>query len=121
MDIKGNGGAPKYDEVIIGATIKLNVYASFCTNDISLSECEFYVDVWADDKSKKRKFPKQAMIESDEDNFIIVIDSTLLGTGVVWAEVHADVPDDDCISDEGIGDGIRKEIWRGETSVKIIE
>ena len=53
------------------------------------------------------------MIRIDEDNYVAVIDSSLIGRGEIRVQTTVLIPDTDC---DG---GIRTEIYTEQTGIKI--
>ena len=58
--------------------------------------------------------PKEEMIRLDADNYIAVIDSTLLGRGTIKVQTTVQIPDTD------IEGGFRTEIYTEDTGIKIV-
>lgn len=57
--------------------------------------------------------PKEEMIRLDADNYVAVIDSKLLGRGIIRVQTTVQIPDTD------IEGGFRTEIYTEETGIRI--
>lgn len=92
-----------------GTEIKINVHfdkiCRYSMSDVDFS-CQFYV---------QRKFvveiSKDKMIKVDDDNYVAVFDTSLIGPGEIKLRVTAYIPDDDC------DDGFRTEIGTIDTGI----
>lgn len=93
----------------LGTIYKLNIHIDGLPgsmDDVAFS-CRFFC--WRDSV----EIGKEEMIRLDENNYIAVVDSRMIGRGVIKARVAVDVPDGDC------PDGIRKEIYTIDTGIRI--
>lgn len=97
-------------ETDLGTVYKLNVSIELPDNltmdDVDFS-CRFYC--WKDSVEVK----KDQMIRLDENNYIAVVDSNLIGRGEIINQVTVNIPDND------IEDGFRTEIYTDKTGIKI--
>lgn len=97
----------------LGTELKLNVNIE-PIGEITMDDYDFEVDVWC---SLKRisTIPKNEAIRVDENNYIVCVDSSLLGHGQVKLKVTAHVPDRD------FEDGLRTEVVYVNTNIEIIK
>lgn len=97
-------------ETDLGTIYKLNVNIELPDNltmdDVDFS-CRFYC--WKD----SIEVNKDQMIRLDENNYIAVVDSNLIGRGEIINQVTVNIPDND------IEDGFREEIYTDRTGIKI--
>lgn len=95
----------------VGTVVKLNINVEPIDGqhlkDMKFS-CAFYVS-----PSKKIILDKSEMIEYDEDNYIAIVDSSLIGAGEIKCRLEASISDPDC------PDGWRKEIVTFSTRIKL--
>lgn len=96
---------------IIGTELKFNLYIA-PISDIHAADYDFTVKVSSNSKSSVI-IPKDDCIMQDDDNFLVMVDTTALGVGPISFEVIAQVPDGD------FDDGFRTEIARYKTDVQI--
>ena len=94
----------------LGTVFKLNVNielpSGFTMDDVNFS-CRFYT--W----KKSVVVEKKDMIRLDSDNYIAIIDSSLIGRGFIKNQTTVYIPDAD------IQEGTRKEIYTEETTIRI--
>jgi hypothetical protein len=88
--------------IIIGTEIKININVE-PIDDIHLSECDFTATFYANSE-KSLVINKEQMIKKDEDNYVALVDSEILGKGLVRLRLEVQIPDKD------FPDGYRKEI-----------
>lgn len=87
---------------VLGTQLKINVNVE-PIGSIHLSNCQFKCTFFINPK-KTIELEKSSMIKVDDDNYIALIDSSLLGTGTIRMTIEVDIPDTDFPS------GLRKEI-----------
>lgn len=87
---------------VLGTQLKINVNVE-PIGDIHLSNCDFKCTFFINPK-KTIEQKKSGLIKVDDDNYIALIDSSLLGTGTIRMTIEVDIPDTDFPS------GYRKEI-----------
>lgn len=94
----------------LGTVYKLNVNielpSGITMDDVEFS-CRFYTFIKSVDIDKKD------MIRLDANNYIAVLDSSLVGRGSIKNQVTVYIPDSD------ITGGLRKEIYTEETTIRI--
>ena len=97
----------------LGTELKLNVHIE-PIGDITMDDYDFEVDVWC---SLKRiaTVPKRDAIRIDKNNYLVCVDSSVLGHGIVKMKVTAHIPDDD------FDDRLRTEVAYVSTDIEIIK
>lgn len=101
------------ENIIRGTEIKfiLNVEP---IDDLHLIDLDFTVRAYCKGSTQEIIIPKDMCVGEDADNFIVPVDTTGLGTGLLLLDVTVFVPDDI------FANGLRTEIVRLETEVTII-
>ena len=81
------------NEIFLGTELKLNVNIE-PMGELTMEDYDFSVDIWT---SMKRilNIPKSECIKIDKDNYVILVDTSLLGAGDIKAKVIANIPDFD--------------------------
>ena len=97
----------------IGTEMKLNISVD-PIGDITMETYDFVVDVFCS-PSKVLTISKEDAIKVDANNYILLIDTTALGTGKVKVKLTAIIPDDD------FSDGFRTEIAIIDTGINIVK
>jgi hypothetical protein len=100
------------DSIGLGSEIKINLHVEPMGN-IHLRDYDFNVRVYTNAKNGVN-VEKQDMIEVDEDNYIILVDTAKLSRGKVYLTFNADIPDSD------FDDGLRHEVSIVETNIQIV-
>lgn len=101
------------DYIFLGTELKLNVnIAPF--GEITMDDYNFEVEVYCSPKNAIT-IAKQDSIRIDSDNYMILVDSAILGAGSIKCKVTAYVPDTD------FEDGLRTEVVGMDTGLKIIK
>lgn len=104
------------NRIYFGSEIKLNVsidaIGQYHMKDYDF-ECEFYCF-----SNKKIVLKKEAMIMQDDDNYLAVLDSKILGKGMLKCKITAYIPDGDLNSDDN--DGKRTEVLIIDTGIQIM-
>lgn len=79
--------------IFLGTELKLNVNIE-PTSGFSMEDYDFSIEIWT---SMKRilNIPKSECIKIDKDNYVILVDTSLLGAGDIKAKVIANIPDFD--------------------------
>lgn len=78
-----------------------------------LSDVDFEVEVFVENSPKLIRFHKSEAIKIDEDNYKVMVDSSVCGAGRYWMTIIAYIPDPD------FKDGIRDEARTTFTGVTI--
>ena len=97
----------------IGTTLKIAVTANLGTNihleDVDF-ECKFFTGVGNRAPLTVRK---EDMLYVSADEYIAVVDTSVVGTGEYWLQMTAYVPDDDVVG------GIRIEKATAPTGIRV--
>ncbi len=95
----------------IGTEFKINIHVEpiggYHMDDYDFS-CRFYVY-----SNRVIRLEKKDMIRIDADNYVACVDSQKLGTGQLYCEVTANIPDCDS------PDGLRQEVEKVRTGIEI--
>lgn len=86
---------------IIGTELKINVHID-PMDGVHMSECNFICQFFV--KNRMVTIKKENMIKVDDDNYIALVDTAKLETGILTMRIEVDVPDLD------FSDGFRKEV-----------
>lgn len=100
-------------EIQIGTVLKLNIHID-PINGISLSEIDFTVTAFTPHRLSQIVAVKDNLIKVDDDNYILVVDTSLIGTGQLKIKVEAD------IEDYEVEGGYRKEVAVVDTGIYVI-
>lgn len=103
----------KGSEIYLGSELKLNVHIE-PISELSMSDYDFSVELFTG-RQKTITVSKSEAKQNDKDNYIITLDSQVLGVGRIIALVTCFIPDED------FADGIRKEVVRIDTGMDIIK
>ena len=100
-------------EVFLGTELKLNVYIE-PIGTVTMDSYDFEVEVYC---SPKRTIivPKKEAIRIDENNYVILVDTNIVGAGDLKCKVTAQVPDAD------FSDMTRTEVVAMDAGIKIIK
>lgn len=86
-----------------GTKFKLNVNMS-PIDGFHLSGIEWQARVWTETSSKAQICTKNESTYVDDDNYMIKVDSAIVGAGVYNVTIYANIPDED------FEDGMRPEV-----------
>ena len=100
-------------KVYQGTEIKLNVNIE-PMKGVSMESYNFNVEIYTF-PSKVLTFNKSDATRVDANNYIVLVDTSLLGAGEVKCKVTAYIPDDD------FKDGLRTEIAVTNTGIDIVK
>lgn len=100
-------------EIQIGTVLKLNIHID-PINGISISENDFTVTAYTPHRLSQIIATKDNLIKVDDNNYILVVDTSLIGTGQLKIKVEADVEDYE------IEGGYRKEVAVVDTGIYVI-
>ena len=97
--------------VFLGTELKLNLSIE-PIGALTMDDFDFSVELYC---SAKRVFivSKDKTLRVDENNYLILVDSEVLGQGELKCKVIASVPDDD------FDDSIRTEVLMFDTGIRI--
>lgn len=101
------------NKIFLGTELKLNINIEPIDNT-SMDDYDFTVDVYCSPQ-KSITITKKDAIRIDENNYIILVDTTQLGTGNIKCKVTAYIPDPDFKDQE------RTEVVCINTNIKIVE
>ncbi len=93
----------------LGTIYKLNMHIEGLPS--TMDDVEFSCKFWTFKESVT--IQKNEMIRIDENNYVAVIDSSLIGRGTIHVQTTVLIPDTDC---DG---GIRIEIYTEKTDIRI--
>lgn len=80
-------------EIFLGTELKLNVNIE-PLGTVTMDDFDFDVEVYCN-PSKSLTIPKKATIRIDESNYIVRIDTNIVGLGCLKCKVIAQIPDGD--------------------------
>lgn len=100
-------------EVFLGTELKLNVNIE-PIGTVTMDDYNFEVEVYCSPK-KTIIVQKSEAIRLDESNYIILVDTNVVGAGDLKCKVTAQVPDGD------FSDMYRTEVVAIDTGIKIIK
>lgn len=105
--------------VIKGTELKLRMEVDLGDYVLMDMNTDFAVTAYTNAKGTKVFLKKNdcILIEGDETACFLPIDTNLLDPGVLVLDIKIDIPDDDFTD---IGDGLRTEVYRKKTNIKII-
>ena len=102
------------NKVFLGSELKLNINIEPIDN-ISMDDYDFTVDVYCSSQ-ETITITKNEAIRIDENNYIVLVDTTKLGTGTIKCKINAYIPDEDFPIDFK-----RTEVVCINTNIKIVE
>lgn len=102
-----------HESPFIGTELKLNIHIE-PIGDITMDDYDFEVEVYC---SPKRPIiiSKANAIRVDSDNYVVLVDTNVVGAGELKCKVTAHIPDAD------FDDGLRTEIAAIDTGINIIK
>jgi hypothetical protein len=100
-------------EVFLGTELKLNVNIE-PIGDVTMDNYEFEIEVYCSPK-KSIVIKKGDAIRIDESNYVILIDSEVVGAGDLKCKITAHIPDGD------FEDNIRTEVIGIDTGINIVK
>lgn len=103
----------KNESPFIGTELKLNIHIE-PIGDTTMDDYDFEVEVYC---SPKRPIiiPKANAIRVDSDNYVVLVDTNIVGAGDLKCKVTAHIPDGD------FNDGLRTEVVAVSTGITIIK
>lgn len=95
----------------LGTELKINI-SILPLGSLTMDDYDFSVEMYC---SKKRPIiiPKDSAIRVDESNYIVRVDSNVVGAGDLKCKITAKIPDED------FADGLRTEVACFETGITI--
>lgn len=100
-------------EVFLGTELKLNVNIE-PIGDVTMDNYEFEIEVYCSPK-KSIIIPKENTIRVDSDNYVVLVDTNIVGAGDLKCKVTAQVPDGD------FPDQLRTEVVCIDTGINIVK
>lgn len=99
--------------VFIGTELKLNIHIDNI-EDITMDDYDFEVELYCSPK-KSITVAKSSAIRIDESNYVVLVDTNIIGAGELKCKVSAQIPDGD------LPDNLRTEIVGVETGINIVK
>lgn len=93
----------------LGTIYKLNIHIGGLPG--TMDDVDFHCKFWT--YRKELTVEKKDMIRIDENNYMAVVDSSLLGRGTLKVQTTVLVPDTD------VDGGVRREIYTEYTDIKV--
>jgi hypothetical protein len=100
-------------KVCAGTEVKLNIY-NLPIGDLTMDDYSFEIEAYTPRGRRSLVFTKDQAIRVDENNYLVVIDTAMIGPGELWCRQTAQIPDND------LPDGFRKEVDAQFTGVVIV-
>lgn len=100
-------------QVFLGTELKLNINIE-PIGDVTMDDYDFEVEIYCSSK-KVVDITKKEAIRVDSNNYIILIDTNVVGAGDLKCKVIAYIPDND------FADGLRTEISIIDTGINIVK
>lgn len=97
----------------IGTEMKLNISVD-PIGSTTMDDYDFVAEVFCS-PSKVITVPKGEAIRVDANNYVVLVDTTILGVGKVKVKLTAAIPDED------FSDGFRTEIAVIDTGINIVK
>lgn len=97
--------------VYLGTELKLNIHIE-PIDGLSMDNYDFNVDVYVSQR-KVVSTPKQDCVRIDQNNYIVRVDTNVIGVGDITVKVVAQIPDGD------FDDGIRTEVAQIQTGITV--
>lgn len=101
------------NKVFIGSEIKLNISIQ-PLGDLTMDDYDFEVETFCSPR-KVVLTKKSDAIKVDENNYVVLVDTDIVGAGDLKCKITAYIPDAD------FDDGLRTEVAALETGVHIIK
>lgn len=103
----------KNESPFIGTELKLNIHIE-PIGEITMDDYYFEVEVFCSPK-KPIIIPKENTIRVDSDNYVVLVDTNIVGAGDLKCKVTAQVPDGD------FPDQLRTEVVCIDTGINIVK
>ena len=100
--------------IFLGTELKLNINIA-PMGVVSMDDYDFNIDVYTQSSNKHLIIEKAETKKVDKDNYVVIIDTELVGAGRVMCKVTAYLPDGD------FKDRDRKEIAVVDTGISIVK
>jgi hypothetical protein len=103
----------KNESPFIGTELKLNIHIE-PIGETTMDDYNFEVEVYCSPK-KPIIIPKENTIRVDSDNYVVLVDTNIVGAGDLKCKVTAQVPDGD------FPDQLRTEVVCIDTGINIVK
>jgi hypothetical protein len=103
----------KNESPFIGTELKLNIHIE-PIGDTTMDDYDFEVEVFCSPK-KPIIIPKENTVRVDSDNYVVLVDTNIVGAGDLKCKVTAQVPDSD------FPDQLRTEVVCIDTGINIVK
>lgn len=103
----------KNESPFIGTELKLNIHIE-PIGEVTMDDYDFEVEVYCSPK-KTIVVAKENTIRIDSDNYVVLVDTNLVGAGDLKCKVTAQVPDGD------FPDLLRTEVVCIDTGINIVK
>lgn len=103
-----------HNRVFLGTEIKLNINIDSIQNNLTMDDYDFRIELYNQWHRNDLIIQKKDAIRIDEKNYIITVDTNILGTGELKCKVVASIPDDH------FTDGYRTEVVSVDTGIYIV-
>lgn len=108
-----------HNTVYLGTELKLRVGIE-PMGDLHMSQYDFDIEAYCNEKSvvtaSKKGEALTNLVKDDEDNYIALIDTSVIGVGKLKCRVVAYIPDTDFTDD-----GVRTEVTVTDTGITIVK
>ena len=101
-------------DVIIGTKIKLNIHIDEY-DGLSMSDYDFDATIYTPRSENSIFYKKEDMIKIDDDNYCVLVDTSIIGFGRILVKIHAYLDDFD------FEDSIRDEIGVIDTMLNVVK
>lgn len=101
------------NNIFLGSELKLNVSIE-PIGTLTMDDYDFVVEVYCSNQ-KVLNIPKSQAIRVDEENYVVLVDTKVIGTGRIKCKVTAQIPDAD------FSDSYRTEVVIIDTELDIIK
>ncbi|MGN0929172.1 MAG: hypothetical protein ACI4N3_00855 [Alphaproteobacteria bacterium] len=101
-------------DVVLGTKIKLNIHIDKY-DGLSMSEYNFDAKIYTPRSDNSIFYEKEDMIKIDDDNYCVLVDTSIIGLGRIYVRIHAYLDDFD------FEDSIRDEICVYDTMLNIVK
>lgn len=97
--------------IYLGTELKLNIHIE-PIDGLTMDNYDFNIDVYVSQR-KIVSTPKSECVRIDENNYVVLVDTNVIGVGDITCKVTAYVPDGD------FDDGLRTEVVQIQTGITI--
>lgn len=101
-------------DVIIGTKIKLNIHIDEY-DGLSMSDYDFDATIYTPRSENSIFYKKEDMIKIDDDNYCVLVDTSIIGFRRIFVKIHAYLDDFD------FEDSIRDEIGVIDTMLNVVK